>query len=70
MSIRLGNGDGTFHSPGPPEVGVGDHPTSATVADFDHDGKPDLAVTNQFSGNVSILLGNGDGTFHPAGMPR
>jgi VCBS repeat-containing protein len=67
VSIRLGNGDGTFHSPGTPEVGVGDHPTSATVADFNHDGKPDLAVTNQFSSNVSILLGNGDGTFHPAG---
>ena len=33
------------------------------VGDFNGDGKPDLVVTNQGSDNVSVLLGNGDGTF-------
>ena len=35
------------------------------VADFNGDGKPDLAVTvTSFADNtVSVLLGNGDGTF-------
>jgi hypothetical protein len=37
-----------------------------TVADFNGDGKLDLAVANNRSNNVSILLGNGDGTFQPA----
>jgi len=30
------------------------------------DGKLDLAVANSDSGNVAVLLGNGDGTFQPA----
>ena len=31
--------------------------------DFNGDGKLDLVVTNQYSSTVSVLLGNGDGTF-------
>ncbi len=38
-------------------------PTSVAVGDFNGDGKLDLAVTNRSSNCVSILLGNGDGTF-------
>src|SRR5437899_10030713 len=34
-----------------------------TKGDFNRDGIPDLVVTNLFSGSVSVLLGNGDGTF-------
>jgi len=37
------------------------------VADFNHDGKPDAAVTNNLSGNVSILLGEGNGRFRFSG---
>ena len=32
-------------------------------ADFNGDGRADLAVANEGSNDVSILLGNGDGTF-------
>jgi hypothetical protein len=42
---------------------VGHSPTSIAIADFNGDGKLDLAVTNQGDNTVSILLGNGDGTF-------
>ena len=31
------------------------------VGDFDHDGKPDLAVAHQSGGSVSILIGDGAG---------
>ena len=36
------------------------------VGDFNGDGKPDLAVPNLASNNVSVLAGKGDGTFEPA----
>lgn len=45
---------------------VGDHPVSAVVADFNGDGKPDLAVANQNDDTVSVLFGSGDGTFQHA----
>jgi len=62
--IMLGSGDGTFAHQGTFEVGTG--PESVAVGDFNGDGKLDLAVGNAGVGSdasVSILLGNGDGTF-------
>ena len=38
-------------------------PSSAAAADFNRDGRVDLAITNEVSGSVSILLATGDGTF-------
>ena len=35
------------------------------AGDFNGDGRPDLAVANYGSNDVSVLLGNGDGTFQP-----
>jgi type II secretory pathway component GspD/PulD (secretin) len=45
------------------DYNVGQAPVSVAIADFNEDGKPDLAVANQKDGTISILLGNGDGTF-------
>ncbi len=42
---------------------TGNGPVSVAIADFNKDGFPDLAVANQTDGTISILLGNGDGTF-------
>ena len=67
VSVLLGNGDGTFRPP--VNYGVGTSPTSVAVGDFNGDGKPDLASSQRRSGSdgtVSVLLGNGDGTFRPA----
>ena len=48
------------------DYGVGDAPASVAVGDFNRDGIQDLAVANTDSSNVSVLLGNGDGTFQAA----
>jgi len=69
VCILLGNGNGTFQSA--VNYPTGSNSTSVAVGDFNGDGKLDLAVANpglgNFSkGNVSILLGNGDGTFKAA----
>src|SRR5262245_1135921 len=39
---------------------------SVVAADFTGDGNPDLAAANAGSNSVSVLLGNGDGSFQPA----
>jgi hypothetical protein len=44
----------------------GTGPISVQAADFNGDGRIDLAIINKTSGNVVILLGNGDGTFQTA----
>jgi hypothetical protein len=64
VSVLLGLGDGTFAAA--VHYATGDWPRSVAIGDLDGDQVPDLAVANYafpFSGNVSVLLGLGDGTF-------
>ena len=49
-----------------PPKGVNGFGPQVITADFHGNGKLDLAVTNTADGTVSILMGNGDGTFQPA----
>lgn len=66
VTILLGNGDGTFTPAAKSPIAVGAGPDALVVGDFNVDGKPDLAVANGGAGTVSVLLGNGDGTFTAA----
>jgi hypothetical protein len=65
VSVLLGNGNGTFQPPVTYLTGSSNYVAYfLTVADFNGDGKADLAVGT--SNGLSILLGNGDGTFQTA----
>jgi dolichol kinase len=64
--ILLGNGDGTFTAT-PSLAGVESVSSGIVAADFNGDGKADLAVESAGAlGWVNIYLGNGDGTFTQA----
>ena len=64
VCVLLGKGNGTFQPPVQYTVGV--EPTTVVAADFNGDGKEDLAVMSYGGADFSILLGNGNGTFQPA----
>jgi hypothetical protein len=68
VAVLLGNGNGTFQKAVIQSTG-GSFPFSVAVVDINNDGKPDLLVSNDnegSNGSVSVLLGNGDGTFQKA----
>ena len=70
VSILLGNGKGAFTqatgSQGGSPIAVGKLPVAIASGDLNNDSHPDLVVVNQTDNTVSVLLGNGDGTFTPA----
>jgi hypothetical protein len=48
------------------DIPVGEWPGSITTADLNGDGQLDIVTANSGPNNVSVLLGNGDGTFQLA----
>ena len=73
ISVLLGNGDGTFQTEVKYNTGSIPNPAGVAVGDFNGDGHLDLAVADfacpggaAGCGSVSVLLGNGDGTFKAA----
>src|SRR5260221_8063225 len=64
--ILLGNGSGGFTSaPGSP-IAVNLGATGIVQADFNGDGKLDLALAARSTNQVQILLGSGNATFTEA----
>ncbi len=71
VQVMLGKGDGTFTQGASISLtNIQSAPQTILPADFNLDGKIDLAVTLESpdaeSGQIAVLLGNGDGTFQPA----
>jgi hypothetical protein len=68
VTILIGKGNGTF-VPKAVSPQTGSVPYSVVVADFNGDGKPDLAVANAGSNTITVLLGEGNGNFAPPISP-
>jgi uncharacterized repeat protein (TIGR01451 family) len=68
VSVLLGDGQGGFAAPATFSTGTSRDlaPNSVAIGDLNQDGKPDLAVGNQNAFSVSVLLGDGIGSFGPA----
>ena len=65
VNVFLANGDGTFKTPTPVTVAANAYGVPV-LADFNNDGKPDLAFlaeTSSSQAEFAIALGNGNGTF-------
>src|SRR4051795_3705000 len=66
MVLAVAPAEGAFFTqPAGSPYAAGDAPNQIVTADFNLDTKPDLAVANSSSNNVTILLGDGMGGFTP-----
>ncbi len=58
VALLIGNGDGSFGG-ATLLLDLGDNCSDATVADFNHDSRPDLAVVCQFGDRLEVLFNRG-----------
>ncbi|MGH7227419.1 MAG: FG-GAP repeat domain-containing protein, partial [Gemmataceae bacterium] len=64
LVVLLGKGDGTFGASVIYSNSLLDtYGSQLAIADFNGDGKLDLALTNSSANEIDVLSGNGDGTF-------
>ncbi|HEY6044961.1 MAG TPA: VCBS repeat-containing protein [Pyrinomonadaceae bacterium] len=63
FSVYLGDGKGGFTQAGGSPFASGPEPNDITIADFNGDGNPDVAIPNHGVKSVAVLLGNGKGQF-------
>jgi len=66
VTVLLGNGAGGFAAAPSSPFLVGAAPISVAAADFNGDGKVDLAIATEVDNAVTVLLGNGSGGFTAA----
>jgi len=66
VSVFLGRANGTFKALTPISTGASTAPSALVVADFNGDGKLDLAVALNGANSVAVFTGKGDGTFNAA----
>jgi hypothetical protein len=69
VTVSLGQGDGTFVLEDPIAGDIltgtptGDGPNSLVIIDFDQDNNLDVATSNSFTNDVTVLFGQGNGQF-------
>jgi hypothetical protein len=66
VTVYANDGNGTFSEGVYYQGGI--DTTAVTIADINGDGKNDIVSSNQQGADVTVLLGNGDGTMQPASV--
>jgi hypothetical protein len=66
LTVLLNDGHRSFHPWATVPTPAGRNPNDLAVADFNHDGNPDVVIANTETPNLTILLGDGTGSFKPS----
>jgi hypothetical protein len=63
ITVLLGTGKGQFREAKGSPFPAGNFPNDIAIADFNKDGKPDLAIANHDRKHITVLTGDGSGGF-------
>ena len=66
ITVLQGDGHGGLKPAAGSPFAAGPEPNDIAVADFNHDGHPDLAIANHTVPQFTLLLGDGKSGFHQA----
>ena len=66
VAVYMATGGGRFREAEGSPLPTGENPDSIVAADLNGDKKIDLAIVNSSADDVTVLLGNGSGSFTPA----